>query len=231
MDIIADSVLLLTMLSMMIAIKKLTNPLPFYRVSAIFIIGVMLFYAANPVNLGRDIYWIYAVPLYTFFLMGGREGRWWVGLHFVGLTTLLSFPDLFNAFKYTGDEAARVLTSYALTALFTYTMESFRSYYYRQLEVRNDQLLDEKFKLAEEIEVRKGYEFQKEKLIKRLEKTLQENKVLHGLLPICSRCKKIRDDEGEWQQMELYFREHSGADFTHGLCPECGEYMLSLIED
>ena len=46
-------------------------------------------------------------------------------------------------------------------------------------------------------------------------------KVLRGLLPICTSCKKIRDDQGYWNQLEIYIREHSEAEFTHGLCPEC----------
>ncbi len=46
-------------------------------------------------------------------------------------------------------------------------------------------------------------------------------KVLSGLLPICASCKNIRDDRGYWQSLETYIREHSEADFTHGLCPEC----------
>ena len=46
-------------------------------------------------------------------------------------------------------------------------------------------------------------------------------KTLHGLLPICAKCKKIRDDEGYWHKLEEYISEHSEADFTHGLCESC----------
>ncbi len=50
----------------------------------------------------------------------------------------------------------------------------------------------------------------------------QENiKILHGLIPICANCKKIRNDEGFWEQVEVYIREHSDAVFSHGICPEC----------
>jgi hypothetical protein len=54
-----------------------------------------------------------------------------------------------------------------------------------------------------------------------LQKTLDEIKVLRGIIPICSYCKQIRDDEGFWHQVENYIRKHSGADFTHGICPGC----------
>jgi hypothetical protein len=46
-------------------------------------------------------------------------------------------------------------------------------------------------------------------------------KILKGLLPICAGCKNIRDDKGYWNQLEVYIRDHSEAEFTHGLCPDC----------
>ena len=54
-----------------------------------------------------------------------------------------------------------------------------------------------------------------------LEEALTGLKVLRGLLPICASCKKIRSDDGSWQQLETYISRHSEADFTHGLCPAC----------
>ncbi|MDX2433060.1 MAG: hypothetical protein QNK14_00410 [Desulfobacterales bacterium] len=62
---------------------------------------------------------------------------------------------------------------------------------------------------------------EKEKLIESLQKALAEVKILSGLLPICASCKKIRDDQGYWQQIEEYVRDHSEADFTHGICNDC----------
>ena len=53
------------------------------------------------------------------------------------------------------------------------------------------------------------------------ERAQAEVKILGGLLPICASCKKIRDDRGYWNQIEIYVREHSEADFSHGICPEC----------
>ena len=52
---------------------------------------------------------------------------------------------------------------------------------------------------------------------------LEKIQMLGGLLPICAWCKKIRDDQGYWSQVEAYLRAHTGADFTHGICPECLE--------
>ena len=52
-------------------------------------------------------------------------------------------------------------------------------------------------------------------------------KTLRGLLPICAHCKKIRDDKGYWNQIEKYIHDHSEADFTHGICPECAKKFFS----
>jgi hypothetical protein len=57
--------------------------------------------------------------------------------------------------------------------------------------------------------------------VRQLEKALTEVKTLRGMLPICASCKKIRDDHGEWVQMEVFVRDRTEADFSHGICPEC----------
>jgi hypothetical protein len=59
------------------------------------------------------------------------------------------------------------------------------------------------------------------KTIRDLKKTSEEVKILSGFLPICASCKKVRDDKGYWNQIESYIRDHSEADFTHGICPDC----------
>jgi len=59
--------------------------------------------------------------------------------------------------------------------------------------------------------------------IKSLEEALLHVKQLQGLLPICSYCKKVRDDNNYWHQVEEYVSEHSDAKFSHGICPECYE--------
>jgi AmiR/NasT family two-component response regulator len=55
----------------------------------------------------------------------------------------------------------------------------------------------------------------------RLEEAMTEIKTLREFLPICSFCKKIRDDEGYWEQIENYIHKHTGANFSHSICPEC----------
>lgn len=66
--------------------------------------------------------------------------------------------------------------------------------------------------------------------IAELQRAFAEIKTLHGILPICSVCKKIRDDKGSWEQMEVYISEHTEADFSHGYCPECAKKALAGLE-
>lgn len=73
----------------------------------------------------------------------------------------------------------------------------------------------------QEIAQRKQAEKEREAVIGELEEALTKVKTLSGLLPICANCKKIRDDEGTWHSMEVYVRERSDADFSHGVCPDC----------
>lgn len=83
-------------------------------------------------------------------------------------------------------------------------------------------------KCAEVIEYRREkrrYEEERERLVEELRGALDKVKLLSGLLPICASCKKIKDDNGYWQQIEAYIRDHSEAEFSHGLCPDCSKRL------
>jgi hypothetical protein len=77
------------------------------------------------------------------------------------------------------------------------------------------------WQLANEIAERTRAQEQQDRLIGDLRVALANVKTLRGLLPICASCKKIRDDSGYWNQIETYIHEHSEAEFSHGLCPDC----------
>lgn len=64
-----------------------------------------------------------------------------------------------------------------------------------------------------------------------LESALSKVRQLEGIIPICSYCKKIRDDEKSWQQMEVYISDHSEAQFSHGICPECLKVQMQALEN
>ena len=79
--------------------------------------------------------------------------------------------------------------------------------------------------IIRDISERKQIENERDTLIRDLQRSLAEVKTLSGLLPICSSCKKIRDDKGYWNQIEAYIHEHSDATFSHGICPDCTQKL------
>ena len=79
----------------------------------------------------------------------------------------------------------------------------------------------------EDISDRVKTENEKEIIIRQLQKSISEVKVLSGLLPICASCKKIRDVKGYWKQIETYISQHTDVGFTHGQCPDCMDKMYS----
>lgn len=95
---------------------------------------------------------------------------------------------------------------------------------FKELKLTNDSLL-------KEVDLRRKTEIERESVINNLKNALEEIKVLKGILPICMHCKKIRDDSGYWNQLESYIHEHSGADFSHGICPDCiNEHYPGFID-
>jgi hypothetical protein len=91
----------------------------------------------------------------------------------------------------------------------------------RRLRLRNLEIEKAHEKIKAEIQERIVAQAEKDNLIIELEHALGEVKILSGLIPICSSCKRIRDDKGYWNQLESYIRDHSDAEFTHSICPEC----------
>jgi hypothetical protein len=76
-----------------------------------------------------------------------------------------------------------------------------------------------------EIERRKAAEQERDHTIQQLQKALSEVKTLRGFLPVCSNCKNIRDDKGYWKRIEAYIQEHSYAEISHGICPQCAKEL------
>jgi PAS domain S-box-containing protein len=79
--------------------------------------------------------------------------------------------------------------------------------------------------MIEDITERRLYNLEREQLISRLQDALANVKTLSGLLPMCAWCKRIRDDQGSWSDVEHYVRHQTNADFTHGICPDCQEQV------
>lgn len=99
----------------------------------------------------------------------------------------------------------------------------------RYLEITSSLLKDSDGKVIAGIEVvrdateRKRLEAERETLVNDLQEALAKIRTLKGLIPVCAWCKKARNDSGYWEELEQYIRDHTDADFTHGICPECLE--------
>lgn len=86
-------------------------------------------------------------------------------------------------------------------------------------------------RLEDDIERRKQVEEDLAHQRDKLKEALDRVKTLSGLLPICANCKRIRNDQGYWEQIEVYVMQHSDADFSHGLCPECAKKLYGDVEE
>ncbi len=93
----------------------------------------------------------------------------------------------------------------------------------RRVKERTAALEESNVRLHDEITRRKA-------LIQELQTAIGEIKTLSGLLPICASCKKIRDDKGYWSQIEVFIRDHSDAEFSHGICPECIQQLYPELQ-
>ncbi|MCL4234467.1 MAG: hypothetical protein KJ042_08115 [Deltaproteobacteria bacterium] len=127
---------------------------------------------------------------------------------------------------------AMVLSIYAAyTSLALVAIHRFQRVHrqnHDQLAAANEALRVEVEARTREVEARTRAEAEKEIIIANLNAALADVKQLRGLLPICASCKKVRNDDGYWQGIDLYLRDHADVELTHGICPDC---MASLYPD
>ncbi len=100
---------------------------------------------------------------------------------------------------------------------------SFRWFLWNAASDRDDQVI---FSMARDVTARKRAEEEREKLVRDLRAALAEVTDLREILPICSYCRKIRDDENYWHSVESYLSRHTNARFSHGICPSCTESVV-----
>jgi nitrate/nitrite-specific signal transduction histidine kinase len=101
----------------------------------------------------------------------------------------------------------------------------------QRVRERTSELTRVNKELQVEIAEHKKTEAERERLITELQEALKNVKQLTGLLPICANCKKIRDDTGYWHQVEVYVRDHSEAEFSHGICPNCMKILYPELDE
>jgi hypothetical protein len=196
MNLIAGAVLV----AVFVAIRKFQLDKPIYRISLSLLSAVFLYNVIIGSGAGNALYFLFPFPLIFVFFLGKNEGSIFSAVFTVILTVILVNPFNFAFFFYPLGVALRFLASYLLVTFLALGLEAAREKYGILLLDKQKQLELDKIELEE---------------------AFANIKTLRGLIPICSHCKKIRDDKGYWQQVELYVREHSDARFSHGICPEC----------
>lgn len=142
---------------------------------------------------GVAFVWFYFHGPTSFFILGKREGSWWCTLSILGLLPIMYF-DL-GSYHYTVSLTTRFALSYIVVCLLSYALEEARYRYHTALQEEKQALED----------------------------AFEQIQALQRLMPICASCKKIRDDQGYWHQVDNYIGNHANIEFTQGLCPNCKE--------
>ena len=210
-DFVIDLVLCLVLLVTVAASYKFDIDRTIYRISLFIWFAAVLYAAAVGSGYGSALYWILVAPVVLFFFFEKKEGQIWVGIFLVLTGILIFFSSFLGAYSYDLYHRIGFTASFLLITGIGWGVETNRSKYSQLLAEERDHLALE---------------------TKQLQKAMAEIKTLNEMLPICSYCKKIRDDKGYWQQVEAYIHDHSGAEFSHGICPECSKkYYADEMEE
>lgn len=180
------------------------NQILFYRPMLLIMTIVMNLSLAYGTGHGSVSYWMLCMPIFYVSFLPSKEAFLWGFVETAIMTILLLFPNLFDSFDYTRYFGIRILGAFIFILFVSIVLERGRERYQRLV-----------------LESNKAIEMERKKLAK----ALSNIKQLKGMLPICACCKKVRDDEGYWSQIEQYLVSHSEATFSHGICPECAKKL------
>ncbi len=167
-----------------------------------FLTGVLFYTIIRGENDGFAILSFYVFPLVLFFFLGKKDGLIWLIIVLIGFGVIFGRSELFPEMNFKSNFIVRFNTTFLLVSFFSFLIESFR-------QRTQEKLIGEQQKL------------QKQKI--QLQKAMSEIKMLRGILTICSFCKKIKNDEGDYESIEKYIHGHSDVKFSHGVCQECAE--------
>ncbi|MBN1757935.1 MAG: hypothetical protein JW863_06450 [Chitinispirillaceae bacterium] len=188
-----DTTLALLFLMFLIFSRSIRNGIWFYRIliSGLITIIVYNFYAGPSGE--SSLVWINIFPLIVFFVLGLSEGTLWYLALTVTTSVFLFFPSYTGAYSYSEEMRSRHISAYLIISFISLCFEFLRGHFYTQLEAERE----------------------------KLKEAMEKVRTLDGLVPICSMCKKIRDDKGYWNQLEQYLLEHTDARLSHGICDDC----------
>ncbi len=196
--------ILLSLIISLFRLGRTSHLLRLFRVNTFLFGSLLLFMLTTGGEDGSKIHWMYVYPLSIYFILGKEESQYWNAT--ILLSALIVFIDPLNlpfVYPYTGVTAMRFLISYLSVSLVTHWFEYYREKYKTRL-----------IKQTEE-----------------LQRALAAVKTLSGYLPVCASCKKVRDDDGAWIDLEIYVESHSEAEISHGLCEECAHNLYPTLID
>lgn len=178
-------------------LRKSKNGKVVYRSTMVAVSCLLLYNILIGLYDGGDILWFYMYPFIVFILFGFKEGFLWNFSIMVLVFIILLFPDYTNSYHFSPEFKFRLILSLLMISFMAGLIETLRSKFYNQIRQKNIEL----------------------------QAALNNIKSLQGLLPICSHCKKIRDDSGYWNKIESYVQKHSEAEFSHSMCPDCSDEL------
>lgn len=165
--------------------------------------------------------WMTLYPIVCLFALGVRRGLVAAVIGLAGAIAIFALSHLIDAIPpYPLLLALRFASVYLLVAILTLIMEATRVHFYARLEQARAQQELQAAQLEE-------HNAERAALIAQLEGNLREVRALRGLLPICTRCRKVRDDDGYWSELGQYLREAAGTELTHGICPDCARLLYA----
>lgn len=193
---VVDSCAGIILIALMLWLRNIKEPK--YPIAVGITIAISLFFflfaAGGPNN--NKFLWSLTLPLIVIFLVGNKKGIA-IALLFILFIIMLIMSTylIYNEPLQSFSTTLRYVSVYLIIMLYAIMMEKARDLVQTKLIDTNEHL----------------------------EKSLREIKTLSGLLPICYKCKKVRDDKGYWSKIENYIQQNSDAQFSHTLCTECSE--------
>ena len=172
-----------------------------YRLSAFVLIGVNV-YTCGFIShdTAAVILGFYVVPVVIFYLLGLREGVRWLASVWIFLITYMIFPSMFSREQLAYSVICDVLVSFLFICTCSFLSEWFRRKSFNTYRASHDALLT----------------------------ALRQKETLGGLIPICSQCMKIRNDDGFWQNLESFIATHTAARVSSGICDACVEAGVEM---
>ncbi|MDC7224452.1 MAG: hypothetical protein PQJ60_11980, partial [Spirochaetales bacterium] len=188
----------------LLSLKKSKHPFFIYRLNTVLFGNLLLFMLATGGPNGSKMQWMYMYPLIIYLLLGKNEGLYWNTAIILSCFGIYFNPAHWTAlYSYPASTAIRFLLSYCCVSLVTHWFEYYRRSYKLRLLQRTEEL----------------------------QKALDEVKTLSGYLPVCASCKRVRDKDGNWIDLEDYIEAHSEAEISHGLCRDCIKEIYPEIDE